>query len=289
MPSKTVSLFDLAPGKLFQERYKIRRANRQGGMSATFEVEDTRDGETRELQVLPAALFESVQQSSEFAHTISGWKAVRAPAVLATHDVHTVEDGTIVLVTDLPAGKSLREWKQQHGTMSPAQLSDIGSQLLEGLTAIHAAGLVHGDIKPHTVFIESGKKPHVMLVDGGITPALWSAKHLGDKTALIGTPFYAPVEQFGGESPDVQSDIYNLATVLFELVTGVIPWAGKTFLDVFQSKLAKSPPSMRSRAPKVVVPPELEQAIAGGLMTDKKERYKSAEEFRAKLAGVKAR
>jgi serine/threonine-protein kinase len=287
MASKTVSLFDLAPGKVFHDRYKIVRANRQGGMSATFEVDDATSGAKRELQVFPAALFESVKQSAEFGETISQWRKVRSPAVLTLHDVHAVEDGTIAVVTDMPPGSSLREWQQKNGTMTPAMLVDVADQLLEGLAAIHGAGLVHGDIKPNTVYIGVSKKPHVMLVDGGITPALWSAKHLGDKTALIGTPFYAPVEQFGGESPDVQSDIYNVATVLFELVTGVIPWAGKSFLDVFQSKLAKTPPTMKSRAPKVSVPTELEHAIAGGLMADKKERYKSAEEFRERLAGAK--
>ncbi len=289
MPSKTVSLFDLAPGKVFHDRYKIVRANRQGGMSATFEVEDTHGGAQRELQMFPAALFESVKQSAEFAETIARWKKVNSPAVLAMHDVHTIDDGTIAIVTDMPPGISLREWQKKNGTMAPAMLKDVGSQLLEGLVAIHAAGIVHGDIKPNTVYIGASKKPHVMLVDGGITPALWSAKHLGDKTALIGTPFYAPVEQFGGESPDVQSDIYNVATVLFELVTGVIPWAGKSFLDVFQAKLAKTPPTMKTRAPKAHVPEELEQAIAGGLMADKSERYKSAEEFRSKLAGASKR
>ncbi len=289
MPSKTVSLFDLAPGKVFHDRYKIVRAHRQGGMSATFEVDDSTSGSKRELQMFPAALFESVKQSAEFGQTISQWKKVRSSAVLTLHDVHAVEDGTIALVTDMPPGSSLREWQQKNGTMPPAMLSEVAGQLLEGLAAIHAAGLVHGDIKPNTVYIGVSKKPHVMLVDGGITPALWSAKHLGDKTALIGTPFYAPVEQFGGESPDVQSDIYNVATVLFELVTGVIPWAGKSFLDVFQSKLAKTPPTMKSRAPKVQVPEALEHAIAGGLMADKKERYKSAEEFRSKLAVAKGK
>src|SRR6185295_19899496 len=109
-------------------------------------------------------------------------------------------------------------------------------------------GLVHGDIKPSTIYVDAkSKKLGPQLVDGGITPGLWNAKHLGERTALIGTPFYAPVEQFGGESPDVQSDVYNVATVLFEMATGVLPWKGKSFLEVFQAKLQKTPPSMKAR------------------------------------------
>ena len=75
-------------------------------------------------------------------------------------------------------------------------------ELIQNLRKSMLAGLVHGDIKPHTIHLEMLKKPHVQLVDGGITPGLWTAKHLGDKTALIGTPFYAPIEQFGGDIAD---------------------------------------------------------------------------------------
>lgn len=287
MTTKTLTLFDLAPGRTLLDRYRIRRANRQGGMATTFEVEDQDDGERLEVQVFPAALFESRAQVEEFAAAMARWKSVHAKAVLAVRDVQVLEDGTILYVTDLPPGQSLRAWQKEHGCATPAQTVAIGLQLQDELIAIHATGLVHGDIKPHTIHIEERKGVRVTLVDGGITPALWTAKHLGDKTALIGTPFYAPVEQFGGESPDVQSDVYNLATVLYELVTGVVPWKGKTFLEVFQAKLHKTPPAMKSRAPKVDVPEELEQAILRGLMAEKDKRYKTAAEFKERLAAVK--
>ena len=287
MTTKTLSLFDLAPGKTLLDRYHINRVNRHGGMATTFEVDDRAGGGTAELQIFPAALFESHRQSLEFAQAMQVWKAVASPAVLKVRDVHSFDDGTIVFITDLPPGESLREWQKVHELVDPSGAIDIGLHLLDGLVAIHAAGLIHGDIKPHTIHIEEKKKRRVTLIDGGITPALWTAKHLGDKTALIGTPFYAPVEQFGGESPDVQSDVYNLATVLFELVTGVIPWAGKSFLEVFQSKLSKAAPSMKARAPKVHVPADLEAAIAKGLMADKSERYANADEFKKALKALK--
>jgi serine/threonine-protein kinase len=288
MSVKSLTLFDLAPGKDLLERYTIRRAHRQGGMSTTFEVEDKKRMSSCEVQVFPSALFENPQQAREFADSLSAWMRVDNKHVLTARDVHALEDGSILYVTDMPSGGSLRDWLRTH-PVSPAEtVIEIGKQLLEGLSAVHAAGLVHGDIKPTTIQIDdSGKKPRIVLADGGITPGLWSAKHLGEKTALIGTPFYAPIEQFGGESPNVQSDVYNVATVLFEAATGTIPWKGKSFIEVFQSKLDKRPPSMRSRAPKVEVPKELEDAIAGGLMADKGERYATAEEFRKRLAAIK--
>jgi serine/threonine-protein kinase len=309
MSTRTLSMFDLAPGKSLLDRYKILRANRHGGMATTFEVERAKDGELLELQIFPSSLFENADQGNDFGRELARWKAVHDDSVLAVRDVHTLEDGTVLFVTDFPPGHSLRDHLKAHARIPPAQILAIAAQLLDELSAIHAAGLVHGDIKPHTIHVEvpepkndgpkadgskaGGPKPegktglHVTLVDGGITPALWAAKHLGDKTQLIGTPFYAPVEQFGGEAPDVQSDVYNLATVLYEAVSGVLPWKGQSFLGVFQAKLAPTPPPMRDLAPKVQVPHDLEVAIAGGLFASKDKRYPSAAAFRAKLDAVK--
>ena len=284
MPAKALSLFDLAPGKILLDQYKIVRTFRTGGMSTTFEVQDLETEDAREIQVFPGALFETRKQSNDFAAAMRQWEPVESKHVLATHEVESLDDGTILFVTELPAGTALRSWRKDGVALLPTQVVEIGKQLLAGLAAIHEHGLVHGDVKPHTIHVSGEKKLRVLLVDGGITPALWSAKHLGDKTALIGTPFYAPVEQFGGESPDVQSDVYNVATVLYELACGVLPWKGKSFLEVFQAKLEKRPPAMKTRASKAAVPAELESVIAGGLMADRKERYGDAETFAKKLA-----
>jgi len=280
MSERSLTLFDLAPGKVLRDRYEILRPHRQGGMSATFEVEDRQESARRELQVFPAALFEAKSQSSDFAQVMSAWLPIDSPAVLRVRVVEQLDDGSLLLVTDFPLGRSLRDWLKENGRMECPRALELGKRMLAGLTAVHAAGQVHGDIKPYTIHLDAGDgAPDVMLVDGGITPGLWSAKHLGDKTALIGTPFYAPVEQFGGESPDVQSDIYNLATVLYEVVTGSVPWSGSSFLDVFQAKLEKEPPTMSVRAPELDVPPDFERVVRGGLMADRRERYADAQEF----------
>lgn len=286
MHAKTLSLFDLIPGKVLLDRYKVVRTNRRDGMSTTFAVEDLAASGERELQVFPASLFESREQSRDFARVMLPWTKVASRTVLKAHSVEALEDGTILFVTDLPPSKSLREHVKEHAPLPAAEVVKIGLELLEGLGAIHKAGLVHGDVKPNTIRVRDAKG-HVELIDGGITASLWSAKHLGDKTALIGTPFYAPIEQFGGESPDVQSDVYNLACVLYELATGVLPWKGKSFLEVFQEKLLKDPPTMKSRAPKAEVPEALEKAIRGGLMADRGERYGDITPFRAALSAVK--
>lgn len=287
MSDRPLTLFDLSPGKVLGGRFQIQRPLRQGGMSATFVVHDAEAGAERELQVFPAALFDAHEQAEEFAALLARWEGLDSAAVVPVREVSVRGDGSLLLVTDVPPGESLRDWLTANGRMALEDVRALGLRLLGGLREVHGAGLVHGDIKPHAVHLD-GRPEEAVLVDGGITSGLWQAKHLGDRTALIGTPFYAPIEQFSGESPDVQSDLYNLATVLYELCVGVVPWPGASFLEIFQGKLEKSPPRMASRCREVEVPPELEAAIAGGLMADRRDRYATAEQFEAALAAVPA-
>lgn len=288
-PEKSPTPFDLKSGTVLLGRYEIKRPHRQGGMATTFEIDDREGGVRREMQVFPPGLFEDPGQAREFADLMQAWTAIESPAVLQVREVELYDDGMLLLITDFPPGKSLRDVLKERGRLSAAVVQGIGLALLEGLDAVHAAGQVHGDVKPQTLRVDvKSRDMHPVLVDGGITLGLWSAKHLGDKTALIGTPFYAPVEQFGGEPPDVQSDIYNAATVLFELVTGVVPWPGKSFLEIFQAKLAPSPPSMGSRASDLELPAGFEAAVLGGLMTDRRERYPNAQEFLGRLRAVES-
>jgi serine/threonine protein kinase len=295
MTLDTFSLFDLAPGKQIAGRFRIQKPQRQSGLSSAFEALDesaSGAGARCALIVFPGPLFEGPKQAEDFRAQWRPWQAVRSGHVVRIREVLSLPQNTTLLVTDYPAGGSLREWIKEHSLMGQAHVLAFGLGLLDGLCAIHAQKLVHGDIKPQTIFVTPGapgasSAPHGVLVDGGITTGLWNAKHLGEHTALIGTPFYAPVEQFGGESPDVQSDIYNLATVLFECATGVLPWPGSSMLEVFQAKLDKHAPSMRKRAPKVEIDAALERAIVQGLLADRRQRYPTAVEFRDALAAVK--
>ena len=283
MQKRSLTLFDLSPGKVLLDRWKIVRTNRTGGMAATFAAEDL-DGTLRELQIYSTVLFERRGDADEVAAAMSRWLPVKHAHVLRAVAVDRHEDGSVLYATDMPLGRALRELKVEGEAWEPARVVALGLELCAGLAEIHANGLVHGDVKPHTVHVSD--EGRAVLVDCGITPALWSAKHLGEKTALIGTPFYAPLEQFGGESPDVQSDVYNLATLLYELACGVLPWRGKSFLEVFQSKLEKRPPPMNQRAPAADVPRGLEIAIARGLMADKRERWQTANQLREALAAA---
>lgn len=280
-----ISLFDLVPGNELLGRYRIVRPHRQGTMAANFEALDLEGGERRELQVFPGGLFEDRGQAADFAERLGAWREVANPAVLVPREVRVFDDGSVLLVTDFPIGRSLRGWMKDHARMEARAVRALAIGLLEGLETVHAADLAHGDLKPAAVRYRPDEDRGVLL-DGGITPALWAAKHLGTRTALIGTPYYAPIEQFSGDQPDALSDLYSLCTVLYELVTGVLPWSGTGFVEVFQSKMQPGPPSMAERAPGVPVDAELERAIVKGLCAARTERYASAGELHDRLARI---
>lgn len=280
-----LSLFDLRPGKVLLDRYEILRPHRDSGIAATFAVEDAESQERYELQAFPGGLFEDARQAAEFADRLQAWRELQVPSFPRVREVKALDDGSVLYVSDFPIGQSLRGWSQENPRMEEGEVVALSCHLLEGLVAAHDRGLVHGDIKPSAIYFKPGEGLG-QLVDAGITPAMWAAKHLGTRTALIGTPFYAPIEQFTGDSPDELSDLYNLATVMYELLTGVLPWSGKGYIEVFQSKMQKTPPKMSVRAPGVEIDRALETVVSGGLRAERSERHPSAATFLDRLRAV---
>jgi len=280
------SFFDISPGKKLAGRYTVVRAHRQGGLSTAFEVLDDKDQVRCELQVFPSNLFKTEEQALDFRERMMPWRTVESDAVCRVREVVDLHESTMGLVTEFPEGESLRTRLNRDERIDLGEIVAMGHQVLDGLVKVHAADLVHGDIKPYTVHMQgAGSDTRALLVDGGVTPSLWTAKGLGETTVLLGTPYYAPVEVFGGDAPDVRSDIYNAATVLYECVTGVLPWHGKSFLEVFQAKLT-DPPRMSERAPEVEVDPRLEDVILKGCLADRNKRYDSAAQFRDAMAAL---
>lgn len=165
---------------------------------------------------------------------------LRHEHVVATYDLGVAETGVPFLVLEQLEGRPLDTLLRERGAMPVARVIAIGIQILRGLVAAHAAGVVHHDLKPANVFLTHNGV--VKLLDFGIAAFVGSQEELRDDTReTAGTPFYMAPEQWHGTRADVRSDVWAVGVVLFELLTGRVPFAGTTPSAVALAVLSEEP------------------------------------------------
>jgi len=279
-----LELINLVPGKEVLGQYTITKLLRENGISSTFGLqgEDFPDG--AELVLFPSHLFGSFEAATSFSQELEPWIAFDCSSVRSLSRMEVQEDGLVLQVGARVPGPSLRHFMAEGELLSSGEVQQLGLRLLDGLEELHGSGMVHGDLKPEVVF-GNGDPDSAVIIDGGVTPSLWSTQHLGARTQLVGTPFYAPIEQFSGDAPSADSDLYNLATLLYEAATGQLPWNGTGFVEVFQSKLVR--PSEGSNAARAVnLAPGLDSLLCSALDPQRRERPADASVFREHLAAA---
>jgi len=283
MASTGLNLFDLQEGKHLFGRYRIDAALAHGPLSARFAVYDEEAQQALNLELFTAGLFEGHGQASFFADRLRAFSQVACAVAVPTHTIQVTEAGDVLRFCERADGTSLRSMLQAGQLLTRARAVALGEELLSGLMALHNHGMAHGDLKPDTLYLQENG---VVAVEGGVTPALWRAQHMGARTSLIGTPFYAPLEQFSGEVPDAGSDLYAIGTLLYEGLCGALPWAGKGFIEVFQSKMQDNPPPIESRAPNLRVGKGLEEVLRRSIRARREDRYLHAADFLRALQSV---
>ena len=279
-----LELIDLVPGKEVLGQYTITKLLRENGISSTFGLQGEEFPGGAELVLFPSYLFGSVEAATKFSEELKPWIHFDCSSVRALSRMEVQGDGLVLQIGEQVPGPSLREFLAEGELLTSGEVQMLGLRLLDGLEALHGAGLVHGDLKPEVVF-GNGDPETAMIIDGGVTPSLWSTQHLGARTQLVGTPFYAPIEQFSGDAPSAGSDLYNLATLLYEAATGQLPWNGSGFIEVFQSKLVR--PTEGSKAARAVdLAPGLDNLLCSALDPQRRERPQDASVFHELLTAA---
>jgi len=182
-------------------------------------------------------------------------RQITHPNVVRVHDLGEA-GGAYFLTMEHVAGLSLRQVLNRQGAMGIKTGVQIAKQLCRGLGAVHAAGIIHRDIKPHNIMVlPSGV---VKLMDFGIARRQQGADPWTDEGSVVGTPAYMSPEQAGGRPMDLRSDIYALGAVLFEIFTGRQVFSGQV-MEVLNQHITASPPLPISLRPEL--PPTLERLI----------------------------
>ncbi len=272
---------------LLAGKYRIHRMLGEGAMGQVFEAEHVDIGRRVAVKVLHRALTASEEATDRFRREARAASRIRHPAVVEALDFGTTEDGRCFYVMELVEGTSLREVLEERGRLPLEEALEIILQVCEAVAAAHRAGVVHRDIKPGNIMVyrDAQGRQQVKILDFGIAKNLGAGGRGG--RAAVGTPEYMAPEQAAGVGADERSDIYSVAVVLYELLTGTTPHAGELPQEVLVRKLQRPARDIGQLRPDL--PVGLTEVIMSALEMEPARRPGSADEFAAKLARFLAR
>jgi serine/threonine-protein kinase len=258
---------DARVGQLFCNRYQIRRVVADGGMGRVYEALDMAERRNVALKILHADVardevsVERFKREFEVSRTLPHAHIVDVLAFEPTHD------GTYALVMEFLYGEELRATLKRESVISPARTVRMLAQVALALDAAHATKLVHRDLKPDNVFLcQTRDGDIVKILDfGSVKDKGESAKKLTVLGTTIGSPFYMSPEQAQGlDTLDHRADVWSLAAITYECLTGRVPFAGNNGPSILLEILSKEPkpPSEVGKGQKYPVPPTVDQVMA---------------------------
>ena len=278
--------------------YRILRRVGSGGMGVVYEAEDLTLGRHVALKFLPRDLQRNPQAPERFRLEARTASALNHPNICTIHEVGE-ENGESFIAMELLQGEPLDAYLLHH-RLTMAEIVNIAIGIADGLDAAHNAGIVHRDIKPGNIFITSRGEPKILdfglakaavdqtrrLQAAGASEALTIApEHLTSPGTAVGTVAFMSPEQARGQELDARSDLFSLGAVLYQMVTGRLPFEGETPAVIFDGILNHDPPAVIDRAPDA--PVRLQDVISKALEKDRDLRFQSAAEIRAELKRIK--
>ena len=271
---------------LLLDRYQVTRKVGQGGMGAVYEATHMLIGKKVAVKVLldkyaqKDPIVARLEQEARLASSIGHEN------IIDITDFGQTADGRTFVVMEYLEGESLGVLLQREGRLDEQRAIQIARQVASALGAAHAKGVLHRDVKPDNVFLLRRRdRDFVKVVDFGISKAMGPGEGEGENSPrltqtgmVLGTPLYMSPEQArGDEDLDHRIDIYALGVILYEMITGEVPFRGSNYLSILSQVLNDDPPAPRSLRPDLSI--ELEAVIMKALAKDPTERYQTMEEL----------
>jgi len=269
-------------GERFADRYIVRREVGQGGMGTVYAAHDLMLGEDVALKVLRPMVAEDDVVIQRFRREVRLARKVAHPNAARTYDIG-FQDGLHYLTMELVDGRTLSSILKEHKRLTIARAVDIAMQVCYGLDAAHREEVVHRDLKPGNILVEP--KGRVVITDFGVA-CMMSASNLvtADASSMIGTPAYMAPEQVSSGPLGAYTDVYALGLVLFQMLTGVIPFQEESPMATALIRLRQDPPDPGSI---VSLPPELSALVLRCLQRGPDLRPSSTRELAESLARFK--
>lgn len=263
----------IAKGQLINDRYEIQRLIGEGGMANVYLAKDTILDRRVAVKVLRGDLAGDEKFVRRFQREALSASSLSHPNIVEIYDVGE-DDGNFYIVMEFIEGKTLKQLIKKRGVLSLPESMDIMLQLLDALSTAHDSYIIHRDIKPQNIMIkESGL---VKITDFGIAMALNSVE-LTQTNSVMGSVHYLPPEQASGKGSTIRSDIYSLGILMFEMLTGKMPFKGDSAVEIALKHMKEPLPSVKQLNP--VVPQSVENIILKAAAKNPKNRYRDVREM----------
>ncbi|AKF09072.1 serine/threonine-protein kinase [Sandaracinus amylolyticus] len=255
-------------GRVLKSTYLVEEPLGRGGMGAVFAARHLRTGRRYAVKTLLSTERFSREAILRFEREARAASAIGHSGIVGVHDFDRTDDGMHYLVMDLLSGETLETRLGRSGRLAWSDARRVAIELGDALAAAHRAGILHRDLKPANVFLAhvAGLGERAVLVDFGLAKPMEesAAQRVTSTGAVVGTALYMSPEQARGAPLDARSDVYGLAAVIYEMVTGVPPFLGPNALAVMTMVMAEQPvpPSMLARGLPAAVDHALLRALA---------------------------
>jgi len=274
--------------------YRIVSKIGAGGMGEVYLAQDTELDRTVAIKILPEALASDPERLRRFIQEAKAASALNHPHILTIYEIGTTETSRFI-ATEFIDGDTLRQ--RIHAGMKLVDILDISIQAAGALAAAHVAGIIHRDIKPENIMVRPDG--YIKLLDFGLAKLTEPQDSITDTEAktrarvntstgtVMGTTNYMSPEQAKGIHVDARTDLWSLGAVLYEMVSGHLPFAGETPNETISLILQREPPPLAPYTQEV--PAELERIITKALTRDREERYQTAKDLLIDLRNFKRR
>jgi serine/threonine-protein kinase len=273
---------------LFDGRYRILRKLGSGGMANVYLAEDEELGRRVAIKILNERYATDDLFIERFRREAKSAAGLSHPNIVSIYDRGEAE-GTYYIAMEVIEGRSLKELILTRGALPVDTAIAYAKQLLEALRFAHHHGIIHRDIKPHNVLVSAGPQvkaaaPRLKVTDFGI--ARHGASQMTEAGSIMGTAQYLSPEQARGAPVTAASDLYSAGVVLYEMLTGKVPFTGDSAIEIAMkhvNELPKPPSKLRPE-----IPQELDQVVLRSLAKDPADRYQTADEFIEDLERVES-
>lgn len=270
-------------GSVIEDRYRITNVIGVGSMGIVYRAVQEAVGREVAIKVLPKELASNRQAVKRFHHEAKAASRLNHPHIITVYDFGIAGGGRPFIAMELLDGITMDKYLQERKRLELVEALPIIQQMCEGIGEAHKQGLIHRDIKPANIALveRAGRKNHVIILDFGIAKGTERVND-ADATApgvVFGSPVYMSPERFLGQSGDARSDVYSLAVVIFQMLSGAVPFKSNDLINLISSHVIAAPPTVSGVNPDAAIPGAMEQAIQRALAKNPADRPQSMQEF----------